>query len=98
MENYKQKEWYTTSNPRISFEVGTSVGEMKKKLWDATDEEIDQILADYGMGAPSELGKAGSYIQTTPRSKQIEKRRKDDVVFRSDRLHGKPRQACQHRP
>lgn len=81
MENYKEKKWYTTSNPIITFEAGSSVGEMKKALWDATDEEIDKILADYGMGSPSELGKPGSYIQTTPRSKQIEKRRKDDIVF-----------------
>ncbi|MEG2010081.1 MAG: 3-dehydro-scyllo-inosose hydrolase [Clostridia bacterium] len=81
MEDYKQKQWYTTDNPKICFEVGTSVGEMKKKLWEASDEEIDAILADYGMGGPSEIGKAGSYIQTTPRSKQILKRQKDDVVF-----------------
>ena len=81
MENYKNKQWYTTSNPRISFEAGSSVGEMKKKLWEASDADIDQILKEYDMGAPSELGKAGSYIQTTPRSRQIEKRRKDDVVF-----------------
>lgn len=81
MENYKQKEWYTTGNPRISFEVGTSVGEMKKKLWDASDAEIDAILKEYEMGSPSELGKAGSYIQTTPRCKQLEKRRKNDIVF-----------------
>lgn len=50
MENYKNKPWYTTSNPRISFEMGTSVGEMKKKLWEASDEEIDQILQEYGDG------------------------------------------------
>jgi creatinine amidohydrolase len=81
MENFKEKKWYTTSNPRISFEVGTSVGEMKKALWEASDEQIDQILADYGMGGPSELGKPGSYIQTTPRSKQVAKRRKNDIVF-----------------
>ncbi|MGI5986031.1 MAG: creatininase family protein [Clostridiales bacterium] len=81
MENYKEKKWYTTDNPRISFETGTSVGEMKKQLWEASDEEIDKILEEYGMGAPSELGKAGSYIQTTPRSKQVEKRNKNDIVF-----------------
>ena len=80
-ENFKGKQWYTTSHPRISFEKGTKVGELKKKLWDSSDDEIDQILKMYGIPAPSELGKAGSYIQTTPRKAQIEKRRKNDIVF-----------------
>ena len=81
MEDFKTKKWYTTDNPKICFEVGTSVGEMKKELWDMTDAEIDAVLAEYDIGFPSELGKAGSYIQTTPRCKQIEKRRKNDIVF-----------------
>lgn len=72
--------WLKTDDPAIMFE-DTPVGRMKKELWDASDAEIDKILEDYGVPSPSELGKAGSYIQTTPRSKQIEKRNKNDIVF-----------------
>ena len=43
--------------------------------------EIDAILKEYEVPSPSELGKAGSYIQTTPRARQIEKRRKNDIVI-----------------
>ncbi len=74
-------EWVTTEYPHIVFEKNTSVGKLKKRLWDASEEEIQKILDDYGIGAPSELGKAGCYIQNTPRNKVIEKRRKNDVVL-----------------
>lgn len=74
------KTWLTTDNPAILFE-DTSVGRMKKQIWDASDAEIDQILAEYGIPADSELGKAGTYIQNTPRVRVIEKRRKNDLVF-----------------
>ena len=80
MQSYKDKKWYTTENPNIFFE-DTSVGRLKKQLWEASKDEIDQILADYEIPSPSELGKPGSYIQNTPRSKQIEKRQKNDIVF-----------------
>lgn len=75
------KKWLFTEDPAIIFEADTSVGQLKKKIWDASEEEIDQILKDYGIPSASELGLAGSYIQNTPRSKQIEKRRKNDIVF-----------------
>ena len=39
------------------------------------------MLADYEIPSPSELGKAGCYIQNTPRAACIEKRRKNDIVF-----------------
>jgi creatinine amidohydrolase len=74
-------EWYTTKYPEIKFEKGTSVGELKKRIWDASEDEIQKILDDYGIGSPSELGKAGCYIQNTSRNKVIEKRRKNDVVL-----------------
>jgi len=73
-------KWLTTENPAIIFEDNT-VGQLKKKIWDASEKEIDAILKDYGVPAPSELGKPGCYIQNTPRVKVIEKRRKNDVVF-----------------
>jgi len=72
--------WLTTENPAIIFE-DTEVGRLKKKIWDASEKEIDSILAEYGVPAPSELGKPGSYIQTTVRQRLIENRRKNDIVI-----------------
>jgi len=72
--------WITTENPGIVFER-TEVGELKKALWDASREEIEGILADYEVPSPPEMGKAGSYIQTTVRKELVENRRKNDVVF-----------------
>jgi len=74
------KKWYTTDNPLIFFE-DTSVGRLKKEIWDASEEEIAKMLADYEIPSPSELGKAGCYIQNTPRARCIEKRRKNDILF-----------------
>jgi creatinine amidohydrolase len=75
-----EKKWLTTEHPAIVFEDNT-VGRLKKKIWDASDTEIEAILKEYDIPSPSELGKAGSYIQTTPRAKCLEKRRKNDIVF-----------------
>ncbi len=74
------KKWLITDYPAIIFEDNT-VGRLKKKIFDASEEEIDAILKDYEIPSPSELGKPGSYIQTTPRVKCIERRRKNDIVF-----------------
>jgi creatinine amidohydrolase/Fe(II)-dependent formamide hydrolase-like protein len=74
------KKWLTTSHPAIVFEDNT-VGRLKKKIFDASEAEIEAILADYGIPAESELGKGGCYIQNTPRARCIEKRRKNDLVF-----------------
>jgi creatinine amidohydrolase len=80
MTKAKDKIWLTTDNPAITFEDNT-VGRLKKQVWDASEAEIDQILADYGIPSESELGKAGTYIQNTPRHKVIENRHKNDIVF-----------------
>ncbi len=72
--------WITTEHPAILFE-DSEVGRLKKKLWDASGEEIEQILAEYEVPSPPELGKPGSYIQTTVRARLIENRRKNDVVL-----------------
>ncbi|HML38096.1 MAG TPA: creatininase family protein, partial [Bacillota bacterium] len=61
----EEQKWILTERPEVIFE-NTSVGRMKKQVWDASVEEIDAILNEYGVGAPSELGKAGTYIQNTP--------------------------------
>jgi len=76
----KDKEWLTTKYPNIIFE-NNEVGKLKKRIFDAPMAEIDRILEDYGIPAESELGKAGCYIQNTPRMVAIEKRRKNDIVM-----------------
>lgn len=74
------EKWLYTDYPEIMFE-NTSVGQLKKQIWDASEEEIDEILKEYEIPSPSEIGVAGTYIQNTPRAKQNEKRRKNDIVF-----------------
>ena len=75
-----KKKWLTTDNPAIIFE-DTAVGRMKKEVWDMTEEQLDAVLADYGIPSAPELGVAGTYIQNTPRYDQIQKRHKNDIVF-----------------
>lgn len=76
----KNELWLTTENPAIVFE-NTEVGRLKKKIWEASESEIDRILADYGVPAEPELGKPGCYIQTTVRKQLIANRRKNDIVL-----------------
>ena len=73
-------KWLGTSEPDIFFE-DTMVGKVKQEVFEASDAEIDQILQEYGIPAPSELGQANTYIQTTNRTAAVEKRRKNDIVF-----------------
>jgi len=80
LSDQKKGIWLTTENPAIIFE-DNEVGRLKKKIWDASEEEIDAILNEYEVPSPPELGKPGSYIQTTIRQKLIENRRKNDVVI-----------------
>jgi creatinine amidohydrolase len=84
------KKWLSTTQPDLLFE-DTSVGRLKKQIWEAPEPKIDRILEGYGIPAPSELGKPGSYIQTTIRKQVVENRRKNDLVFipiGSTELHG----------
>ena len=69
-----------TDQPTLFFE-DNAVGRMKKEIWDASEEELDAILAEYGMPSPCEWGVPGAYIQTTPRHKVVENRRKNDIVL-----------------
>jgi len=83
--------WLPSDQPDLFFE-DNPIGRMKKKLWEASDEEVDAILAEYGMPAPVEWGKPGSYIQTTVRWQVEENRRKNDIVLipvGSTELHGR---------
>lgn len=79
-EKEKNKMWLTTENPAIIFE-NTDVGRLKKEVWDASEKEIERILAEYEIPSLPELGKPGSYIQTTVRQRLIENRRKNDIVI-----------------
>ena len=74
------QKYLTTDYPNIFFE-DNKVGRLKKRIWDASEDEIQGILDDYGIGSPSELGIANTYIQNTPRAKLIEKRHKNDIVL-----------------
>ena len=76
----EEMKFLTTMHPLIVFE-DNEVGRLKKKIFDAPMSEIDAILKEYGVPSPSELGKGGCYIQTTPRVRQNEKRRKNDLVL-----------------
>jgi len=76
----EKPKFLTTSHPLIVFE-DNEVGRLKKKIFDAPMHEIDRILADYEIPSPSELGKGGCYIQSTPRAHAIEKRHKNDIVL-----------------
>ena len=69
-----------TDLPDLFFE-DNEVGRMKKEVWDATDVEIDAILAEYGVPSPVEWGKSGAYIQTTTRWQVEQNRKKNDIVF-----------------
>ncbi|MEN6479294.1 MAG: 3-dehydro-scyllo-inosose hydrolase [Anaerolineales bacterium] len=72
--------WLTCHTPGLLFE-DNSVGRMKREVWDASDTQIDAILAEYGLPAPIEWGKPGSYIQTTTRHQLVQERRKNDIVI-----------------
>ena len=59
----------------------TSVGRMKKEVWEASEGQIDAWLGEYGIPSPCEWTKPGSYIQTTVRHEVVENRRKNDIVL-----------------
>jgi len=81
MTNIKTpKGFIPTDQPDLYFEDNPT-GRLKKEIWDATDNKIDVILADYGIPSPVEWAKPGSYIQTTTRWQVEENRKKNDIVF-----------------
>ena len=74
------EKWLKTNRPDLFFE-DTSVGRLKKEVWEASEAQIDKILKDYGIPSTSELAKPGTYIQTTIRHKVVENRKKNDILF-----------------
>lgn len=73
-------KWLATDREDLQFE-DTSVGRLKKRIWEASSKEVDTILADYRIPSPPELAKPGTYIQTTIRQQVVENRKKNDMVF-----------------
>ena len=70
-----------SNQPDLWFE-DNAVGRLKKEIWEASEEQLKGILAEYGFPAAScEWAKPNAYIQTTPHWKVIENRHKNDVVF-----------------
>jgi creatinine amidohydrolase/Fe(II)-dependent formamide hydrolase-like protein len=73
-------KWLETNRVDLRFE-DTSVGRLKKKIWEASETEIERIMEEFEIPSPSELAKPGSYIQNTIRHKVVENRQKNDIVF-----------------
>ncbi len=68
-------------NPIDPLFEDSTVGRMKKQLWEADDKEINKILADYEIPSPPEWTKEGTYLQTTIGYKVPEIRKKNDIIF-----------------
>lgn len=69
-----------TNQPDLYFEDDV-IGRMKKEIWEASEADVDKMLAGYGLPAPVEWGKQGVYLQMMTRRQLIEERRKNDIVF-----------------
>ena len=69
-----------TSHPNVTFE-DSQVGRMKKEIWDASDAEVNAMLAEFGVPSKPAWGEPGMYIQTTVRDQVVQNRRKNDVVL-----------------
>jgi 3-dehydro-scyllo-inosose hydrolase len=72
---------FLPSSAQTIFFEDSPVGHMKKEIWEASDAQIDAMLAEYGIPAKPEWCKRGSYIQTTPRHEVVDNRRKNDIVL-----------------
>ncbi|GAB4243437.1 MAG: 3-dehydro-scyllo-inosose hydrolase [Thermoleophilia bacterium] len=70
----------STDQPDLWFE-DNPVGRLKQEIWQASEDEIDRILEEYGVPSPCEWAKPGSYLQTTVRHRVEENRRKNDIVL-----------------
>jgi creatinine amidohydrolase len=53
--------YITTDQPDLFFEDNPT-GRLKKEIWDASDDQIETILSEYGIPSPVEWAKPGSYI------------------------------------
>jgi len=44
-----------------------AVGRLKREIWNASEAQLDAMLAEYGVPSPCEWAKPGAYLQTTVR-------------------------------
>lgn len=68
-----------------------AVGNLKRELWQASDEEIDGILREYDVPSAGEMDKPGCYLQTTLPAQQQQKLANNDIVLLplgSTEVHG----------
>ena len=65
---------------RLPFE-DTGVGRLKERIFNLDEAEIHALIKAYGIPAPGELEKPGSYIQNTVRKHLVEIRRLNDIVI-----------------
>ena len=80
MSNNVPEGLLATKQPDLFFE-DDPIGRMKKEIWEASEAEVDTMLAEYGLPAPVEWGKPGVYLQMMTRRQLIEERNKNDIVF-----------------
>lgn len=59
----------------------TSVGSLKQRIYNMTDEEIDTLLKEYEIPSKGEIERPGSYIQNTIRRELVINRRKNDIII-----------------
>ncbi|NOZ49923.1 MAG: creatininase family protein [Chloroflexi bacterium] len=76
--------WLPSDNPTVVFE-DNRIGRMKKDIFEASDEKLDQILAEYGMNPghvpPVEWSKPGTYLQMMTGQQMQDELRKNDIVL-----------------
>lgn len=65
---------------RFKFE-DTKVGQLKERIFNMSDAEIETIRIEYEIPSPGELDKPGTYIQNTIRKEVIDNRRQNDIVI-----------------
>jgi creatinine amidohydrolase len=70
----------------------TTVGALKREIWEADDEEIDRILGEeFAVPSPGEMETPGCYLQMTHPDVLARRRERNDIVLvplGSTELHG----------
>lgn len=74
-------ELLKTEKESTVFFENNEIGQLKKKIFEASENELDAILKEFGCPSDTELTKEGCYIQNTPRWKVEKNRKKNDIVL-----------------
>ena len=78
------KGWLPSSNPTVFFE-DNHIGRMKKAIFEASEAELNEILAEYGMDEghvpPVEWSKPGVYMQMMTGRQLNEEIEKNDIIL-----------------